>query len=188
MSDQIDKWIADHRNFEKLLKVMEQQLNLFHHGQHPNYGLMLDIVYYMTHYPDQFHHPKEDIAFELVAKREASSRGLIEDLHRQHGTIAQSGKQLQEQFDAVMTGVMLPRTEVEQPAWKYVDYFGRHMDSEERVLFPLAKRVLDDKDWVQIDAQTPTATDPLFGEHVELRYQTLHSQIAVEVGCDCVAA
>lgn len=188
MPGQIAAWTAEHRNFEKLLIIMERELNLFQRGEQPNYGLMLDIVYYMTQYPDRFHHPKEDVAFERVLKRESAAADLVESLHRQHGAIARSGKALQAQLDSVMTGVMLPRAHVEQSAREYIDYFRRHMQMEERALFPLAQRVLGNEDWMAIDAQIPEGADPLFGSSLEDRYRVLHHQIAKEVGCDCVAA
>ncbi len=187
MPEQIAAWTAEHRNFEKLLIIMERELNLFHRGEQPNYGLMLDIVYYMTQYPDRFHHPKEDIAFERVLERESSASERVESLHRQHDMIARSGKALQAQLDSVMAGVMLPRSQMEQPAREYIDYFRHHIQLEERELFPLAQRVLGDGDWTAIDAQAPEGADPLFGGSLEDRYRTLHRQIANEVGCDCVA-
>jgi hypothetical protein len=30
---------------------------------------MLDIMFYMTHYPTLLHHPKEDLAFARIAAR-----------------------------------------------------------------------------------------------------------------------
>ncbi len=188
MSGQIAAWTAEHRNFEKLLIIMERELNLFHCGEQPNYGLMLDIVYYMTQYPDRFHHPKEDVAFERVLQREITAADVVESLHRQHDVIAHSGKALQAQLDAVMTGVMLPRARVEQPAREYIDYFRRHMRTEERLMFPLAQRVLSGDDWAAIGGQTSEGADPLFGGFLEDRYRILHRQIAKEVGCDCVPA
>lgn len=188
MSGQIAKWRAEHRNFEKLLIIMERELNLFHRGEQPNYGLMLDIAYYMIQYPDRFHHPQEDIAFERVVKRKSSAADLVKALHHQHDVIARSGKALQAQLDSVMAGVMLPRAHVERPAREYIDYFRRHMQMEEGLVFPLAQRVLADEDWRAISAQTPEGADPLFGGSLEDRYRILHRQIAKEVGCDCVAA
>lgn len=183
MSTPIGKWIAEHRNFERLLEVMEQQLDLFHRGEHPNYELMLDIVYYMTHYPDCFHHPHEDIAFAQMAKYGAVA--AVDQSNHQHRVIAKAGKALQAQLDAVVTGVMLPWAQVEEPARSYVEYFRRHMRREEHTLFPLARELLTDADWAAIDAQLPKAVDPLLGGNVEKRYRMLQLQIANEVGCDC---
>ena len=63
MSDTIALWHAEHVNFAKLLDLLEGQLDLFHKGESPDYELMLDIMFYMKHYPDVLHHPKEDLAF-----------------------------------------------------------------------------------------------------------------------------
>lgn len=188
MSKLIDKWVREHRNFEKLLEIVERQLESFHRNERPDYELVLDIIYYMTHYPDQFHHPVEDILFKRVAERERAAGNAVEELFRQHCVIAESGKALQERLDAVVTGVMLPRAQVEQPARKYVEYFRNHMRNEEIVLFPLAQRLLNDADWAIIDAQTPKRPDPLFGERVQERYRSLHGRIAAQVHCDCPVA
>ena len=52
MSDSIALWRAEHANFATLLDLLEGELDLFHKGGSPNYDLMLDIMFYMTHYPD----------------------------------------------------------------------------------------------------------------------------------------
>ncbi len=188
MFKQIDKWVREHRNFEKLLEIVEQQLESFRRSERPDYELMLDIIYYMTHYPDQFHHPGEDIVFRRVAEREKAAGNAVEELHHQHRVIAENGRALQEQLDAVVTGVMLPRTQVELPARKYAEYFRNHMRNEESVLFPLAQRLLSDADWAVIDAQTLKGIDPLFGGRVQKRYRALHGRIAAQAHCGCEVA
>jgi hemerythrin-like domain-containing protein len=188
MSAQIDTWIAEHRNFDRLLDVMERELALFHRGEHPNYALMLDVMYYMTHYPDRYHHPAEDIVFARMGRHSADARALIGESHRQHRVVEQSGAALQEQLDAVVAGVMLPRAEVERPARLYIDYYRRHMRREEVALFPLAAATLAPADWRAIAQDIPRAADPLVGGAVGERYRLLQARIAAEVGCDCLTA
>jgi hemerythrin-like domain-containing protein len=77
---------------------------------------------------------------------------------------------------------------VETPARRYIEYSRRHMEREERALFPLARQVLGDADWQWIDAHSPPVADPLFGDAVHERYRMLHARIAAEVGCDCEAS
>jgi len=68
MSEAIDQWHAEHANFAQLLALLERQLARFHADEQPDYVLMLDVVEYLRHYPDRFHHAREDVAFErLVA-------------------------------------------------------------------------------------------------------------------------
>ena len=52
MPDCIALWHAEHVNFATHLDLLEGQLDLFHTGASPDYELMLDIMYYMAHYPD----------------------------------------------------------------------------------------------------------------------------------------
>jgi len=61
MPDTLAQWHTEHVNFAKLLNLLEAELDLFHKGDSPNYELMLDIMFYMTHYPDVLHHPREDL-------------------------------------------------------------------------------------------------------------------------------
>jgi len=59
MSDSIAVWHAEHVNFATLLNRLEAELERFQEGGVPDYELMLDIMFYMTHYPDVLHHPKK---------------------------------------------------------------------------------------------------------------------------------
>jgi hemerythrin-like domain-containing protein len=50
-----------HRNIEKLLRVMEQELSVFDRGERPDYEIFGAIIEFFKKYPDSCHHPKEDI-------------------------------------------------------------------------------------------------------------------------------
>lgn len=51
----------EHRNIEKLLRVLERELSVFDRGDHPDYVVIEAVVDYFKDYPDRCHHPKEDI-------------------------------------------------------------------------------------------------------------------------------
>jgi hemerythrin-like domain-containing protein len=53
----------EHRNIEKLLRVLERQFRVFDCGARPNYEVILRIIEYFKDYPDSCHHPKEDVIF-----------------------------------------------------------------------------------------------------------------------------
>lgn len=55
MTSTIDALQKEHTDFAKLLDLLEAQIGAFHRGERPDYDLMLDVFYYMTHYPDRFH-------------------------------------------------------------------------------------------------------------------------------------
>ena len=51
----------EHRNIEKLLQVLEQELSVFDRGDRPEYEVIVRVFDYFREYPDSCHHPKEDM-------------------------------------------------------------------------------------------------------------------------------
>jgi hemerythrin-like domain-containing protein len=48
----------EHRNIEKLLRVLEQELNVFSRGERPDYEVVLAAIDYFKDYPDACHHQR----------------------------------------------------------------------------------------------------------------------------------
>jgi hemerythrin-like domain-containing protein len=63
----------EHRNIEKLLRVMEQELSVFDRGERPDYEVFGAVIEFFKKYPDSCHHPKEDIIYGKF-----KARALIE--------------------------------------------------------------------------------------------------------------
>lgn len=182
MRKQILKWKAEHVDFLRLLDLLELQISLFHEGATPSYDVMLDIVYYLTHFADKFHHPREDVAITKLGERDASVRALIQRVLGEHKVIASAGRQLVEQLEAVLNGALLTRESVEVAAATYLTYYRHHMAREEQDLFPMVDKVLRPADWKFVQAAIPTQEDPLFGKDVKERYRALRRQIELAAG------
>lgn len=178
MHDFIALWHADHVNFEKLLDLLEDQLELFHAGGSPEYGLMLDVMYYMTHYPDVSHHPKEDLVFARIKAREEGAGPIVDELSKQHASLRESGQELVRNLDDIVNGSVVSRERVEAAARAYVGQFRNHMRVEEAEILPLAARLLGASDWVSVETAIRNIEDPLFGAESEQRYAALRRQIA----------
>ena len=180
MSDSIALWHAQHVNFATLLDLLEGQLDLFHKGESPDYALMLDIMFYMTHYPDVLHHPKEDLAFARIKQHAADSGPIVDELTEQHALLKEDGDTLFHTLDDIVNGSITSREHLEAPARAYVAEFRRHMQTEETAILPLAAKLLPARDWAAIDAAIRHLDDPLFGKNGEERYAALRLQIARE--------
>jgi len=178
VTDPLALWHAEHVNFARLLELLEAQLDCFHRGDAPDYEQMLDIMYYMTHYPDQLHHPREDVAFARIVAREPGVRAVVDELLRQHESLRTSGERLVHDLDGIVGGDVVPRDRVEGPGRDYIASFRRHIDKEETEIFPAAARVLGAADWTAIGAAVAHRDDPLFGKTTEKRYAALSRQIA----------
>jgi len=176
--DRISLWHAEHLNFVTLLDLFEAELDRFSRGKAPDYELMLDIMFYMTHYPDVLHHPKEDLAFARIAARNAAVQPLVEALGREHALLKREGDALVIALDDIVNGAITSRHHVEGPARAYIATFRRHIDAEEANVLPLAAGLLDPDDWAAIDGALQKLDDPLFGKPRDERYAALRRRIA----------
>ncbi len=179
MSDTIAIWHAEHKHFARLLDLFERQVVQFHSGDEPNYELMLDIISYLRFFPDHFHHPREDVAFARLVKRDPSLKPMIDQLMQEHRVIAAAGTELLKYLQQVVVDDVIERAKVEAAAATYLVYYRRHMAVEDRDLVPRAERLLTAEDWSAVVAAIPSHPDPLFGEDCEPRYRELRRQIAL---------
>jgi hemerythrin-like domain-containing protein len=180
MQDHINRWHAEHVNFARLLSLLEREFNRVHDGESPDYEMMLDIMYYMTHYPDLHHHPKEDLAFARLREREAKAQAMVDELTAQHTTLKHSGADLVQQLDDIVNGTISSRERLETAGRSYIEHFRSHIRAEEVGVLPMAARILSDEDWQVIYAATDHIEDPLFGSRTEARYAALREQIGRE--------
>ena len=178
MSDPVALWHAEHVNFAVLLDLLEVQLDRFHRGEAPDYELMLDIMFYMTHYPDVAHHPKEDLAFARIGERHAAARPIVERLTEQHSVMKRDGNALVVALDDIVNGSITSREHVEAPGRAYLAAFRRHMNIEEAEVLPLAAKLLDGNVWAAIEGSIRQLDDPVFGKRGDERYAALRRQIA----------
>ena len=177
MNATLAQWHTEHVNFAKLLDLLDSQLDLFHRGDTPHYELMLDIMFYMTHYPDAMHHPKEDLAFARIRERDMSMARVVDTLARQHADLHRRGGNLVTSLSDIVNGSMASRSSVETPAREYVAAFRDHMNVEEREILPAAEHLLRDSDWSAISAAIRHIDDPLFGRNAETRYAAIEEHL-----------
>jgi hemerythrin-like domain-containing protein len=167
----------EHRRFSRLLDVLADELALFHRGEQPDYELLQDAFFYLTNYPDRFHHPKEDLLFAAIAERAPQVQAYVQELGHQHHRIADAGTRFLAKLQTVLNDGVLTRAEVEQPALEYIALYRAHIALEEREIFALGEKCLRPEDWAMIDAQNHSERDPLFGAVLDPRYLSLRNQV-----------
>jgi hemerythrin-like domain-containing protein len=148
----IDLLQIDHRNMRQLLRVLEEEIDIYGASGVADFDLMKQIIDYTLHYPNLIHHPREDLLFRRLLARDPTSGPLIGDLAREHAELAQ----LTQRFAATLR---------------------QHIATEEKTLFPRVMAVFEDSDWAELDAFATTGYDPLFGSSIEKHYLDLHARI-----------
>lgn len=180
MSDPAALWHAEHANLARLMDILEKQLAAFNVGEQPNYDLLLDVVHYLRHYPDQVHHPKEDVAFARLLKRDPRMKPQIDRLTQEHRAIGAAGAALLKHLEEVLAGSVEPRSVVEEAAATYLAYYRGHLAAEDEEVVPRAAELLTAADWAAVAKAVPARPDPLLGEHVESHYRKLRRHIELE--------
>lgn len=173
-------WHTEHEYFQRLLTLLQGQLDLFHRGERPNYELMLDITSYLRHYPDRSHHPREDVAFARLVARDPDIRGKIDRLLQEHRVLANAGDELLKLLNEVADEAIVARTAVEAAAATYLVYYRHHVATEEQDVLPRAVELLTPEDWAAANSAIPAGRDPLFGDESEERYRELRRLIMLE--------
>lgn len=166
-------WRTEHEYFQRLLGLLQSQLDVFHRGERPNYELMLDILTYLREYGDAFHHPREDVAFERLAARRPELEIALARLKQEHRVIARAGERLLELLNEALDGALVARAEVEVAAATYLVYYGNHIAKEDETVLVLAEKTLAPEDWEAVRRAVSAPPDPLFGEPPQQRYREL---------------
>ena len=180
MVNPIAVWHSEHMRFARLLNYIEQQMTAFHSGQHPDYDLMRDVVYYLHHFADRFHHPREDVAFARLVKHDPDMQLAISRLLQEHRVITVAGEALLKCLDDILDDVVIARATVESKAATYLVYYRHHLAAEETEVLPRAAQLLTAEDWAAVAGAVAAVPDPLFGDDVGARYRELRDQILHE--------
>ena len=167
----------EHRNIEKLLRVLERELSVFDRGDRPNYGVVLGVIDYFKDYPDSCHHPKEDIIFEKLKSRDPVAAANIGDLRAEHEGEARRLRRVAQAVERVLGDQDLPRENVDKIIRDFIDRERQHMEMEERIFFPAAVNILRPKDWADIALKLADRCDPLCEPGLEQKFNMLRRKI-----------
>ena len=177
MHNPVTSWHNEHMRFARLLDFLDTQVVSFHAGGQPDYELMRDVLHYLQHFADQYHHPYEDETFSWLLERAPDMQLVISRLLQEHRVIAVAGNRLLKCVEYILQDNVIERAEVEAAAATYLVYYRHHLDTEERSVLPVAALMLRAEDWEAIAEKTRFAPDPLFGDQIEMRYRRLHEHI-----------
>ncbi|WP_286238187.1 hemerythrin domain-containing protein [Neptuniibacter halophilus] len=171
----------DHVNLNKLLLMLQQQVDKLRKGEQPSFSLMGDVVEYIASYADGFHHPREDKLYEALAQR---SHGLDEKLQacrEEHDALKIASTHLSDAIDGVLHDAVMPMAEFADLLEEFVTLQVRHLNYEEGELFPLIAAQVSDEELAVLSQQLPMPSDPLFSEKRAHEYNDLYRELIEEL-------
>jgi hemerythrin-like domain-containing protein len=177
MSNIIQILLEEHRNIDKLLTVLEHELEVFDRSEEPDYEILRAVIEYFQDYPEDCHHPKEDLVFAKLKMRDSAAAERIGDVEAEHEVEGLRLRRLVEAIENILAGRELLRQTFHDVVHDFIKHQRQHMDKEERLLFPAAVQRLQPEDWAAIDAHVNDRKDPLFNGAIETKFQALQRTI-----------
>jgi hemerythrin-like domain-containing protein len=172
---------SEHRYISSLLDALEQQGDRLKPGRIPDFHLLLDIADYLSHYPDQYHHPREDLLFDGMLDSDEGFQAKRERLAREHHTLHHYAMELFTELTLIAQGRPVDRPGLTESLNRFVDGYRRHMDFENRDIFPHASGTLNAADLKKLRLKTRYIDDPLFGREIHLQYRRLGRNLEARV-------
>ncbi len=167
----------EHRNIERLLGVMEQELAVFDEGERPDYEVFAAVVEFFKKYPDSCHHPKEDIISQKFQARAPDRAASIVDLEAEHLQGAMRLRRVAQAIDSVLNDQELLRENVDRIIRDFIENERKHMALEDEVIFPAIVDTLQPADWADITLRIADRYGPPSEADFEEQFSTLRRNI-----------
>ena len=177
LADILSDLHEDHRNMTVMLNLLARETDHIRDGEKPDYELIHDIMRYMTVYSDAVHHPKEDILYGAMRLEHPELAAGLEEVEPDHEKIAELGKNLRNDIEAIVSGAPVSRERLIADASDYVLRLRKHMAWEEEDLFQRAEKLVKEENAMFVDIAHLDTLDPVFGPAREHSFANLLENI-----------
>jgi hemerythrin-like domain-containing protein len=174
MSDILRRLHQDHINCQRLLAILDQQIEVISEGKRPDWPLLQGIFQYFQTYPDTAHHPIEN---QIVKRLHAKDPGAAEPflgLEAEHRELSATLRHI-----AGVTQRLVPtvRDTYLDLLRSFVAGQRDHVLREDAGFLAAANRLFDARDWQALDRFAPIVADPL-SDPADGRFLALQRHLA----------
>lgn len=177
MGELIGDLRAEHVYMSQVLDLIEVQLQRIQAGDAPDYQLLQDAAYFMTEYPDLFHHPRENLIYRRMMQRHRKYRASVRALAEDHARLAALGLAFREMVEDIAEDVPVERGTLLAVGRDYLEAQRGHIAAEEKRVFPMVEEVLNDADWQTIAATASHVGPAGLRKITRSRFQALHDAL-----------
>ncbi len=160
----IDELMKEHRLIEELLSSLAGFASRAKNGRPVTRETLRRYVDFFSRYADRVHHGKEeDILFtRMIERGMPSQQGPLAIMYAEHDEGRAEVGALRELGTGDTELSPAEREQLYAHATAYIDLLGNHITKEDRVLYPMAIRVLPADDWELLTRRfEATTSDPL---------------------------
>ena len=161
----------------RLLRLMDKLRLELDDGESADLPLLGEISDYLLGFPDACHHPKEDLIYNRLGELQSGLKELGSDLEYEHERLHRLVDGFVERVKSIKSDDSKSMAELSASMQKLVKTYKRHMEMEEKHLFPMAVEKLSADDWSAINSTLFETTDPLRND-AESRFANIRAEIA----------
>ena len=170
----------DHKHMHKLQDVFETLIDeLGRQDRDPaTLSMVLDALDYFSVYPDQWHHPVEDLVFGRLLSKPVDIRDVVGKIAAEHKAIATATRNMNRLFYAIANDAAVERQELFSAAREYIALQRAHMKKENEILLPLVSQHLTDTDWKEVADALLEKQSSHFHQGVKRLYQAIYQDLS----------
>lgn len=169
----LKKLQSEHAYSKSLLDIASESQALLAANEEPDLDILEEVLHYLADYPQDYHHPREDLMFKRMIAKDAKTKKVIEPLLRDHEAMHGDNHELHSLVYRAKAGKYVSKKKLAGELQRFLTDYKKHMQEEETKVFPLAVKTLTQKDWDDLAEGMEAIQDPLFGTRVQRRYQRL---------------
>ena len=182
MTDTLLLLRLEHLNMGKLLTLVERECERMVAEGDPDHELLQLTMEYFLGFPDRCHHPKEDLIYRAMRRRNPQAAEAVGCLLDQHAALARQARSVAALVaKARRLENRVPLAQLVNTLRSFVEIYRGHLGAEEKRFFPAALSTLTDNDWAAIDFGTFDQRDPLFDDVVEGGFRELRERITAAI-------
>jgi hemerythrin-like domain-containing protein len=178
MTDLIDDLLLEHDDIRSILQLIDAELDGLRQDRQPDWDLLTNAMYYLTQYPDLFHHVREDALFRQLVRRDRRSREFVRDLTAEHAVLRELGAGFLELCEDAVSDTIVSLAELEHRGRRYVAFQQRHMHKEEETAFPRLRWKLSRDDWEMLPEALSALALPGPQEQICAQFRSLRRHIS----------
>ena len=166
---------VEHGQLLRKLNLLELQYLNMCRGKTPDYSLMQSTIVYIQEYPEQIHHPLEDMIYSILLER-ADDAEFVQELISEHTQLEVVTRELRVSLES-LPGSTASNEKLKQQLSDFLVGQRQHIYTEESEVFPLAQSALTKEDWKRLQYMTPILDEPICGRRTWYDYERLSREI-----------
>ena len=150
----LDRLQSDHQELSRFLYSFRLYVQrLMDPSSNSDIDLILNMLDFINIYPENFHHPIEDVLFAHLLQKPNIDTADVQLIMKQHQQLEAQTRHIRENFHTLSALSEGALDRFFDEVMDYIDEQNAHLFLEETSVFPLIEAAFNDDDWLQVESQ-----------------------------------